>query len=122
MAALGALLISCSEPAATPAPTTLTLNDVSVLYPLPTSLNESKLLAPNDAGARGVLLPRDVYDAISEFPVMPPEGLAFDDMRVVAARFDGCGGPLGACLSELRLVMQPINDDGSTYDFGINKK
>jgi hypothetical protein len=87
----------------------LGLNDVSVLFPLPSAVDAPGYLVATDAGARGVLLPQDVFDAIPTFPVTPSQGLLYDRMRVLALRFDGCSGGVGQCEPELRLVMQPIN-------------
>lgn len=120
LAALGAACsdtVAVSEPPAPPAPAPSTpppppplgLNDVSVLMPTPASGEEAALLGPTDEGARGPLLPRDVYDAIPTVPPIP-EALDYGRMRVVGVRFDGCGGPLGTCTSEIRLVMQPLLD------------
>lgn len=89
-------------------PIPLGLNDVSVLYPLPADIGDPSYLKPEDVGARGELLPKDVYDAIPTFPVTPSEGLVYSRMRVIAVRFDGCGGLPEVCRPEIRLVMQPF--------------
>lgn len=88
----------------------LGLNDVSVLIPLPKTIDAPGYLGSADAGARGVLLPQDVFDAIPTFPVVPSQGLLYDRMRVLAVRFDGCSGGVGQCEPEIRLVLQPVNN------------
>lgn len=88
----------------------LGLNDVSVLLPLPKTIDAPGYLGAADAGARGVLLPQAVFDAVPTFPVTPSQGLIYDRMRVLAVRFDGCGGGVDQCEPEIRLVMQPVNN------------
>jgi len=97
----------------------LELNDVSILYPLPPRSDSPGWLAPLSEGTRGPLLPRAIFDAIPGFPVVPADGLSFTRMRVLAARFDPCGGPRGACEPQLRLVMQPMNT-GTARDSALH--
>src|SRR5262245_54385562 len=43
----------------------LTVNDVSVLYPLPTTQTQAdSMLGPTSAGPRGALLPRRLFDEV----------------------------------------------------------
>ena len=78
-------------------------------------------MAPWSEGARGQLLPQAIYDQIPGFPVQPSQGLDYNRMRTVALRFDGCSPtPEGACEAQIRLVMQPITDDGSTLDSALH--
>jgi hypothetical protein len=93
---------------------------VSVLYPLPSSSLDEGYLRPKTTGARGELLPQEVFDAIPTFPVTPADGLVYSRMRVVALRFDGCGGLPEVCAPEIRAVMQPINNDGSARDSALH--
>jgi hypothetical protein len=110
------------EPQPEPEPTApLTLQDVSVLYPLPASVDASGYLTPATLGARGELLPRDVYDAIPTFPVQPSQGLDYDRMRVVSLRFDDCHAlPAGGCEPQIRLVMQPLTGSGLAQDSALH--
>ncbi len=101
-------------------PILATMNDVSILFPLPTSAADiDNLLAPSATGTRGVLLPSAVYAATgpifgsSEQPVGPgsPSGIAaYGDPRVVAMRIDPCFASLnpdplgGGCTAQIRLV------------------
>lgn len=103
-----------------PTPVPLGLNDVSVLYPLPADIGDPSYLRPEDVGARGELLPKEVYDTIPTFPVTPTEGLVYSRMRVVALRFDGCGGLPEVCRPEIRLVMQPFKVPTGTRDSALH--
>lgn len=118
----GVGLLGCEEPAGEPdaamtdapetpdaAPSTprLGMNDVSILFPLPAADTDEGHLRPADDGGRGPLLPMEVFDAIPTFPVTPADGLRYARLRVLAARFDACGGSPRACHPEIRLVMQP---------------
>lgn len=89
-------------------PPTLGLNDVSVLFPSPATQEAPGYLRPTDMAAHGVLLPRAVFDRIPGFPVVPADAIAYDRMRVLSLRVDGCGGPHTSCYPQIRLVMQPM--------------
>jgi hypothetical protein len=127
---LAALLVACGSPTQNlpplspdpdvPVLTPLGLNDVSVLLPLPVDGAAAGYLTPESAGMKGALLPRAIYDQVPSFPVVPADGLAYERMRVVALRFDGCGGLPTDCHGEVRLVMQPIQDDGSARDSALH--
>jgi len=106
--------------AAAPALPALTMNDVSVLVPIPANPQAAGFLRPSSAGERGKLLPQAVYDKIPEFPVVPAEGLDFARMRVVGIRFDGCFPAPAGCEPQIRLVMQPITDEGATLDSSLH--
>lgn len=99
---------------------TLGLNDVSVLFPRPSSLEDLGYLRPEDEGARGVLLPREAFDAVPGFPVVPRDGISYARMRVLSLRFDACGGNGEACIPQIRLVMQPIGTDGGVRDSALH--
>lgn len=99
---------------------TLGLNDVSVLFPLPASATTPGYLTPVSTGDRGMLLPRVVFDKVPAFPVALPDGLDYDRLRVVGARFDGCFQTNAGCEAQIRLVMQPIDDDGSSRDSALH--
>lgn len=103
----------------TPAGPSLGLNDVSVLFPMPAGNNPPGYLEADAEGMRGELLPKDVYDAIPQFPVTPSQGLVFNRMHVLSVRFDGCGGGVDACEPEIRLVMQPL-DSGDARDSALH--
>lgn len=105
---------------APPPPPSLGMNDVSVLFPLPDRLSAPGYLRATDQGAHGILLPRKVFDLIPTFPVVPAEGLVYDRMRVLSLRFDGCGGPRDDCHPQIRLVLQPLRDDGLARDSALH--
>ncbi len=118
-------LMACTtatDPQAMPPPTppTLGLNDVSVLFPLPTSPQAPGYLRPTSTGAKGALLPQSVYDEVPTFPVQPAQGLNYDRMRVVAVRFDACFPTAAGCEAQIRMVMQPISDDGRALDSALH--
>lgn len=108
-----------STDAATTLPS-LGLNDVSILVPLPASPADPGTLGPLDSGAKGVLLPQALYDKVPPFGVKPAEGLDFARMRVVAIRFDGCFPRPAGCEAQVRLVMQPITDEGASLDSALH--
>lgn len=125
----GALFSACATPVQMPdggppdAPVMLPrlgLNDVSVLFPRPETLDAPGYLRPEDEGARGVLLPQDVFDTVPGFPVVPRDGIAYARMRVLSLRFDACGGNGEVCVPQIRLVMQPIATDGTPRDSALH--
>ncbi|MBS2012830.1 MAG: hypothetical protein JST00_08090 [Deltaproteobacteria bacterium] len=103
----------------TPLPA-LGMNDVSVLFPLPKSPSSPGYLKPEDEGAKGPLLTKADYDKIPTFPHEGADTLDFARMRVIAIRFDGCFPAPGGCEPQIRLVMQPIADDGEGLDSAIH--
>ena len=129
LALSSAILGACAPPAPMPdggppdAPLmlpTLGLNDVSVLFPRPASLEDLGYLRPDDEGARGILLPQEVFDTVPGFPVVPRDGIAYARMRVLSLRFDACGGNGEVCVPQIRLVMQPIATDGTPRDSALH--
>jgi hypothetical protein len=86
------------------------MNDVSVLLPLATSSAEfAAYLSATSAGANGPLFPAAMFMADQD------DGpISYDELRVVAFRFDPCFAHLGpitdpaACDDQLRLVFQPL--------------
>lgn len=98
----------------------LQINDVSILFPLPTSLAErdGSMLAASSAGTRGALLPLDTYDAVGGIVALSQRA-TFESLRVVAMRLDPCFAILepsltgDGCEAQLRLVLQPISEFAS---------
>ena len=104
----------------------LTLNDVSVLLPLPRDPGAPVLaaLSEEDAG----MIDRGAYDAVvARGDIAPRAGgpVGFVDFHVVAVRFDLCDrSTVGPCprdaVGRLRLVLQPLYlRDGVTFAHDI---
>jgi len=97
-------------------PSTIGLNDVSVLFPLPPPNDIDALLSLSSAASRGPLLPNEQFDAIAPFETFAADpATAFGQWRVVAARIDPCfpdGQALSTraapCSRQIRLAAQPI--------------
>lgn len=99
----------------------LTMNDVSILIPLP-GRGEPGLLAADAQGARGLLLPQQVFDEIPSFPVITRDRLQYNIMRTMAIRFDGCHRRQASdpCQAQIRMVMQPLSAITGTADSAIH--
>src|SRR5205085_10255508 len=89
-------------------------------FPLPKSPASAGYLKPEDAGAKGPLLAKADYDKIPAFPHEGTDTLDYARMRVVAIRFDGCFPAATGCEPQIRMVMQPIADDGEALDSAIH--
>lgn len=95
----------------------LGMNDVSILFPLPASGRLDLLMSASTEAAHGKLLP---YEDFQLAPRLTPAHDRADDyqhLRVVAARIDPCFPSLDAapspdCRFQVRLVLQPIHDEG----------
>ena len=103
-----------------PAPT-LTMNDVSVLWPLPTTGLTADFIPVTASGAHGPLMPAAAYTPALIPPlvasVMP---VPIDQLRVVAMRIDPCfqASITSACQPMVRLVAQPTSGpDGMSTGF-----
>ncbi len=109
---LSCVLAACDETEAQP--TTLDepigVFDVSLLYPIPGALAErTSLVGAAEVGAKGTLLPRDVYEQLPRVDLALPNQQSYDMMRVVAVRFDPCFPALREpCQNQIRVVMQPV--------------
>lgn len=97
---------------------TFGLNDVSVLLPLPDPEEISVLLGPQNAGARGPLLPQEIY---GRFPALDnrfdAQSLYVNNFKVIGVRLDPCfaEGASTTCRRQIRLVWQPLlKTTGST--------
>jgi hypothetical protein len=123
LASLASLAAACGDDdagttASPPArPTRLTstvgVDDVSFLYPLPADVSlRLSLLGASDEGARGELLPAEIYRALPPLDTLLPNTDSYFLMRVVSVRLDPCFPGLGteeaACQNQVRLVMQPV--------------
>lgn len=90
-------------------------NDVSILYPLPTTRLNDDFIPASDIAAYGPLVPEAVFKtvvrgaALERTNVRPSSG--YDTLRIVAIRLDPCSArsvPEGKCRSEVRLVFQAL--------------
>lgn len=113
------------------------MNDVSILFPLTApGASVNNFLSASSAGARGTLLPSNLYDAVGHISGSsgnPEPGgtgnAAYGDLHVVAIRIDPCFAalapdPHGAgCINQLRVVFQELTTvDGkvTAFDSGLH--
>jgi hypothetical protein len=92
------------------------LNDVSILMPLPLEVRDDHLLRADSRGAKGELLSPDLFERVGVLAaVNSREPGSYQSLRVVAIRVDPCfpgGDPLGhTCRRQIRLVWQPLETD-----------
>ncbi|MCE9573395.1 MAG: hypothetical protein K8W52_09575 [Deltaproteobacteria bacterium] len=118
--ALALSLAACTEDPVDPPAGAVGLNDVSVLFPLPPTIDEPAQLSLASAGKGGPLLTEARFAAIPVFADNPLPERAYDRWRIVAARIDPCFPDLAvlvsnpaACRRQLRLVAQPLGADVS---------
>lgn len=112
----------------------LQLNDVSVLFPLPSSAAEQSdgLLAMTAKGARGELLPKrmfeelpSIFGSVASDLIGATNSASYDNLRVVAMRIDPCFAELEppasgqGCRNQVRLVVQET-EVGSAFDSGLH--
>lgn len=116
-------LVGCSAPSPEPAGARLGMNDVTFLVPLPGALDPPVLAALGDPGepmiSRGLFAA--VVSARSDLAPKNGEAFGYDDVHVVALRFDPCARTAGPDCRDgedgrLRLVLQPLyrSADGTT--------
>ena len=135
---------TCSQQVPSPEPAILSpdpggpvaaqMNDVSILFPLPSHYSDVDQLLPACAtGPRGALLPASLYASVgpihgSTFPDAGPDlagpGIAeYANLHVVAMRVDPCFASLApapdgsGCTAQIRLVFQEIYDDNNGFSF-----
>ncbi len=90
-------------------PSTLGMNDVSILLPLPYAATTATLVHMTGDGA-GDLVPRDLFAGLEGSTIAIP----YEDFQIVAVRFDLCDRATpGPCADgedgRLRVVYQPID-------------
>jgi len=97
----------------------LGLNDISVLFPVKNVPSQTfdEYLAASTVGADGVLLPRADFDrALSLINAGPAGGdkdAIYTSLRLLALRIDGCFKRPAGCERQIRVVFQPVVEDGS---------
>lgn len=90
----------------------LSLNDLTILLPLPQKSEFTQMLSPEDGGAQGPLLAKRTYQEVVQLvPEFPNHIIWRDSLRVIGVRIDPCftegHGPL-ECRRQIRLVWQPV--------------
>src|SRR5258706_11779074 len=76
--------------------------DVSILYPLPTTIDQ--MIRPSEQTAFGDLFPQRLFPTV----IGPVDiGIGYSDMHLVGLRFDPCSAR-GGCSSEVRAIFQPV--------------
>ena len=101
------------------------MNDATIVYPLPRSAGEmNQLLAPQDAGRGGVLLPLKYWQRVPSINQGEHSTRTYRNLRLVAARIDPCFKFRGDCLPQIRFVWQPIDKAvyGSISPYGLEAK
>ena len=90
-----------------------TPNDLSVLLPLPTDLDQDPMVRATDHGAYGELIPFANYSALPILaPVFRKKEIEFASLRAVAFRIDPCfPSKPGVCTRQIRVVWQPLIND-----------
>jgi hypothetical protein len=106
-------------------PIAATMNDVSILFPLPANAADpDKLLLPSAVGDQGVLVPSALYASagpITGTTLADDAGdevfAAYADLRLIALRIDPCFASLApdphgeGCTAQIRLVFQEVGWD-----------
>ncbi|MEO6602421.1 MAG: hypothetical protein ABIQ16_21245, partial [Polyangiaceae bacterium] len=114
----------------------VTMNDVSILFPLGTSSDYSAgHLRADSPGSRGVLFPASVFQktsiagSVSGTGIGGPMTAPYANMRVVGLRLDPCFAELlptptkSTCRNQLRLVFQELQASTtgvSAFDSGVH--
>jgi hypothetical protein len=76
--------------------------DVSILYPLPDSID--LLIQPSEQAAFGQLFPEPLFPTV----IGPVDiGVSYGDMRLIALRLDPCSARK-TCSTEVRAIFQPV--------------
>lgn len=91
------------------------MNDVSMLFPIAAPNEAALALRPDDAGPKGELFPRELYDRFRVLDgAYDPDVLYRKALKVVGLRIDPCfrEGGATACRHQIRLVWQPIVETG----------
>jgi hypothetical protein len=98
------------------------MNDATLIYPLPYYPQEiSQLISPQSTGPGGPLLPLKYFLKLPAINQGEAKLITYQNLRVVAVRFDPCFSFRGECLPQVRLVWQPINKSayGSSTRLGL---
>lgn len=101
------------------------MNDASILFPLENG--DTELLTATSTGAKGAILPREIFDAVcAPTTCADIPRLRYASLRVVSVRLDPCAPSMAnvtsapeKCEPQIRLVLQPIAN-GSAADASIH--
>lgn len=87
-----------------------TLNDVSILLPLPKAGEFSLLLSPTSKSIQGELLPWSIYENLPQLIAGVDRRVTYPDLKVIAIRLDPCFRETGPteCQRQIRMVWQPV--------------
>lgn len=97
----------------------LSLNDLTILIPLPRATEMPLLLNTQDQGAQGTLLSVKTFSQLVQLVPEVPNTVTYrDSLKVVGIRIDPCFaegvGPL-KCRRQIRLVWQPVVSSGQAF-------
>lgn len=102
------------------------LNDYSILLPLPPVSDFSKLIAPDNLGKMGVLIPLTTFDALPKLVIQTDNRSIYkSNLRLIAVRLDPCFNEavVKSCQRQIRMVWQPVifnNDKTITLDAAVH--
>jgi hypothetical protein len=102
----------------------LDMNDVTILAPLPQTLETPVLLRANDLADDGTLfIPLELFDRLAKDELRSPD--LYPNLHLIAVRFDLCDRRRpGTCPeaedAQLRLVFQPLSTGPSARDVGFH--
>lgn len=102
------------------------LNDYSILIPLPEITDFEKLIRPDDHGEKGLLIPFNAFDPLPQLVVQTDNRMIYkNNLRLIAMRLDPCFSEVVAekCHRQIRLVWQPLifgNDKTLTLDAAVH--
>lgn len=91
----------------------MSLNDLSILLPLPSSATEmSLLIKPQDSGPQGLIFSKKVFSQLLQLIPEVPNTITYrDSLKVIGIRIDPCfveGEGPQRCRRQIRLVWQPV--------------
>lgn len=97
----------------TPQSWAMSLNDVTILIPLPSISEVPLMLGPAETGTQGPLLSKKIFLSLIQLvPEVSNDVIWKDSLKVVGVRLDPCfvegTGPI-ACRRQIRLVWQPVH-------------
>lgn len=102
------------------------LNDYSILLPLPSIADFTKLLTPAHRGDRGTLIPLAAFDPLPQLVVPSDNRNLYNyNLRLIAVRLDPCFNEnvVQSCRRQIRMVWQPLiftHDQVITLDASVH--